>query len=532
MTRFVSHVCTAVLLVSFHLGVVLSAPLAANAQSPQLRGFGVPHKGLSLLRQPSRNDSNILFPRLPPTADAAIATASPFPHPSSPKKLSSAAAPFAFGTAPISGVATSTPSYFSSPNSAASAVSLAASAVELSMAPFPNTTAHATSVLTNGENATFHLSLVNNFQSEDIHAYILGLDSNGQVVFVTANSTFYYPASPRSSEPEPINADIAIRLPRRNQPLTLTIPGYISSARVWFVDGTLSFSVVDTELGPGVVTPTAANPQDSSYGLAWGFVELTFIETLGLFANLSYVDFVGLPLGMKLKSSDGVQTVLGVPANASVHLCDKLRTKAAEDGHPWDKLCVETSTTGSPRVMSPETMIQAIDSNAFATYWDRYITRIWEKYSTTSLMIDTQSRNGLVACTVSGDVMTCNGDNRPYPKPSSNDIFGCATGTFSVLESDNDIHLAVVPRLCAAFHRATLDLPGGEVQPSLSPRDYYAAHETNWYSAFVHQVEMEGKGYAFPYDDVTPSTRYNTAGVVSAPDPQLMTIFVGGTEAA
>lgn len=50
----------------------------------------------------------------------------------------------------------------------------------------------------------------------------------------------------------------------------------------------------------------------------------------------------------------------------------------------------------------------------------------------------------------------------------------------------------------------------------------------NEYSAMVHEVEIDGKGYAFPYDDVTPSEGDDVAGFVAAADPSSMTVILGG----
>ena len=51
---------------------------------------------------------------------------------------------------------------------------------------------------------------------------------------------------------------------------------------------------------------------------------------------------------------------------------------------------------------------------------------------------------------------------------------------------------------------------------------------SNWYSKFVHAEESDGKGYAFPYDDVNPSVGIDQAGVVADASPTLLTITVGG----
>lgn len=83
------------------------------------------------------------------------------------------------------------------------------------------------------------------------------------------------------------------------------MPDYISAARVWFAQGNLHFYSIWAGNAPGQVQPSFANPRDPSAGINWGFVELTN-NAGGLYANLSYVDFVGLALGMSVKRGNGV----------------------------------------------------------------------------------------------------------------------------------------------------------------------------------------------------------------------------------
>jgi hypothetical protein len=127
------------------------------------------------------------------------------------------------------------------------------------------------------------------------------------------------------------------------------------------------------------------------------------------------------------------------------------------------------------------------------------------------------------------NLLTCAGDNRSYAKPTTGDIFGCNSGPFATKSTDNSVHLAVIPRLCAAFNRGTLLLPGGNVQPSLASTSYYpnGTAPSNHYSQIVHKYEKDGLGYAFSYDDVNPANE-NQAGVVSGPKPKVLQITVGG----
>lgn len=183
---------------------------------------------------------------------------------------------------------------------------------------------------------------------------------------------------------------------------------------------------------------------------------------------------------------------------------------------------------GAPiRAIAPPVLLSQ-QPGSFPGFFQRYVNQVWDHYTTNTLTIDTQNGNGNVACHVVGGEMQCDGDNRGYAKPNAEDIFGCDSGPFSILESDGAIHRAVVPRLCAAFNRGTLLLGGGDVQPALPPSSYYTTRPNNVYSEIVHAVEIEGRGYAFSYDDVSPSPGEDVAGAVAAADPQLLTVHVGG----
>ncbi|KAJ9625496.1 hypothetical protein H2203_004253 [Taxawa tesnikishii (nom. ined.)] len=312
----------------------------------------------------------------------------------------------------------------------------------------------------------------------------------------------------------------------------ITLPGYISAGRVYFADGNLKFYTVLGATGANLVTPSAANPSDPNAAVNWGFVELTNVASEGLFVNISYVDFVGLPLGITLHGSGGFQTACGVSSTAVKEICSDLAEQSSTDGEPWSGLCFEDSNGDALRALSPALYIST-DSSAFDDYYDNYVDAVWNHYKSTPLTIDTQVSAGEVNCTVnSTSYLNCAGDNRGYAKPTASDIFGCSTGPFAFESNDNAVHYAVVPRLCAAFDRSTLLISGGNVQPSLGPSYYYAGATTNWYSSFVHDHEVDGKGYAFSYDDVTPTDATNLAGLLADGDPYVLEVIVGGPAAS
>lgn len=380
----------------------------------------------------------------------------------------------------------------------------------------------------NSRKNTLQLSLVNNVGSDTVHAYVSGLDGQGRSVMLTAGGSYYHLQSSSSSKPQKIDADIAIPLKGIGETTTITLPDYISSARVWIADGYLKFDVVHTPSGPRLVEPTTNNPDDVNADVNWGFIELNFQSSSGLFANLSFVDFVGLALGLQLQSDSGVQTRCGVPRDAVERMCKLLKSQAESDGQPWDRLCTRGRDGRPLRVVSPSAMISR-SPGAFKGFFDGYVREVFQLYATQQLIVDTHATAGLVPCASDGDTISCADDSTTYRRPTSEDIFGCNSGPFVIYESDNDIHKGIVPRICAAFNRATLHLQGGNVQPSLPPTEYYTANTSNWYSAFVHQIELDGRGYAFPYDDVTPRPEESVDGSVSSTDPKGLTIFVGGS---
>lgn len=110
---------------------------------------------------------------------------------------------------------------------------------------------------------------------------------------LTAAGTFYYLPETGSRVPEALGVDVSIPLPGQGQTLQIAIPTFVEGARVWFADGTLDFAVVSSINGPALVEPTAVRKDDGSANTNWGFVELAWVPNYGLFANLSFVDFVG-----------------------------------------------------------------------------------------------------------------------------------------------------------------------------------------------------------------------------------------------
>ncbi|KAI1432247.1 glycoside hydrolase family 64 protein [Xylaria sp. CBS 124048] len=379
--------------------------------------------------------------------------------------------------------------------------------------------------LANVQSGTLPISVMNNF-GDGMNMYLTGLDRAGTPCLLGANGQYVYPQA-TSGNPQEIKSNIAIPLGGHGSMNKITLPGPLISARIWFAKGHLTFYTVKDGNGvPAIVEPSAVNAADPSADILWGFIEFNYDGTT-IYANISYVDFVGLSLGMGLTLGTGeTQIVKGLEPGAVESICNGVKKQADADGQPWDKLCVATSSGEALRVVSPNLYVSANEA-AFEKYYTEYVNQVWTKYASEDLIINTQAGPGKVACRAMGNQMTCAGDNRTYTKPTTEDIWGCNSGPFAILPGDSQVHSAVVPRLCAAFDRSTLLLDGGNVQPALGAESYYTIEPTNHYSRIVHIYETNNVGYAFSYDDVNPDGQ-NAAGVVSGPNPTNLKVTVGG----
>lgn len=369
---------------------------------------------------------------------------------------------------------------------------------------------------------TLTVALQNQTTSNTVYAYITGqaLDNNNALFLLSADGrTPYYPTSP-DAVGSSIAQDCAIVLGPPGNTVTVTIP-HIAGGRIWFsIDAPLTFLL---NPGPALVEPSVTNNSDPNINTNWGFAEFTF-NSDQLYANISYVDFVGPPVALTLTTLGGAtQHVSGMPTNGLDQVCDGLRSQHAADGQGWDQLIVSNNGRNL-RALSPNQGM-VTNPSLFGGYYDNYVNQVWDRFTTQPMTIDTQASFGTVSAQVSSGTLNFGGSQ--FTKPSTRDIFSCSTGPFAT--GANAETNAIVPRLAAAFNRSTLLVSNSEP----APRDlYYKDAVTNHYSRIVHQVNLDGRGYAFPYDDVQPSGGPDQSGEVHAGDPQLFTVTVGGGNAS
>ena len=368
---------------------------------------------------------------------------------------------------------------------------------------------------------TLDIAFKNTTSSGTVYAYVTGLaidNKNAWMLLEADGKTVYYPSSP-SATGASLGANCSIPLGAPGSTITVTIPR-IAGGRIWFsIDAQLTFLL---NPGPALVEPSVTNTGDPNYNINWTFCELTF-NSAQLFANISGVDFVGVPVGLSLTNTSGAtQTVQGLPSDSLATIANGLRTQASSDGQPWDQL-VYTNNGSLLRVISPNSLLVG-SPNAFSGYWDSYVSEVWSRFSSQQLTVNTQASYGNLSGSVSNGKLSL-GDAGTFSQPSAADIFSCSTGPFAT--GSNAARNAVIPRLAAAFNRSLLltatDTPNGS-----NPSQYYQNATTNHYARIVHQASRDGQGYAFPYDDVTPDGGTNVAGVVNDGSPSSFTITVGG----
>lgn len=372
------------------------------------------------------------------------------------------------------------------------------------------------------------IHLQNQTSSNNVHAYITGIaiQNNGKRVLVKSNGKdLYYPESPPAIL-SPLAEDCAIPLGPPGSSIVVHIP-QIAGGRIWFCcDSKLTFLL---NPGPALVEPSVLNPSDANADVDFAFAEFT-LNSDQLFANISYVDFVARrPIALSLKDAGGhVQHVSGMGTDGLDRVCDGLRAQAKKDGRPWDKLVVQKPDQPPLRALNPSHG-NAVGAN-FDGYYEPFVEEVWKKYhprhGRRHMRINTQAAHGTLpgAIDEAKDELVIGGES--FGKPTTADILGCNTGPF--VTGPSAARNAIIPRLAAGMLRTAL--VDAEDHPS-DPATFYRRDPTNHYARIVHEMNLDGKGYAFAYDDVQPDGGQDQSGKVNAGDPKVFVVAVGGNGA-
>ncbi|MEU5629853.1 beta-1,3-glucanase family protein [Streptomyces tendae] len=365
--------------------------------------------------------------------------------------------------------------------------------------------------------ANLQISLQNESGSDTVYAYISGADASGWPGFVTQDGQFHRLPNPSSSLAPSDDYSIRLNLSGGGA-INVPLSAYVIGGRIWFSIGDKIQFFVNPGSVPGLVQPGLIS-SDPNWGTNWTFCEFTYNST-NLYANISYVDLVAFPISMQSTGSSGSQSISPLPAGALDSIASGLIDQSAVDGAPWDQLVATDSSGNTLRVLSP-----AHSPADFGSYWDSYVSSVWNHYASAPLTIDTQSF-GTFTGTVAGGALTFAGLNDngvPFTPPSAADIFSCNSGP--LYNSGSDARGAVAARLAAALNRSTLLVNGGDKQPDVQFAQYYQEATTNHFARLVHQYATVG--YAFPYDDVGPTGSAPVDGHLQDFAPTSWTVTVG-----
>ncbi len=362
------------------------------------------------------------------------------------------------------------------------------------------------------------VDLINRRTGQKLYAHFTGLDRvTGKWFFLASDGkTRVFPGSP-TAPMTPLGASTGIPLGAVGTTKRITIPA-MDSGRVYFSVGrALKFFV---NPGGGIVMPSVSNPADANANIEWAFLELT-LDANGVYANISFVDFVSLAMRLTLYTATGQQDVGGLLPNGLVKIAAGLKSQATFDRAGWKDLIVAPGGT-TLRVLSPNmAAFSPAWTGSLNGYLDPYIKQVWDKYRGTDLRIDTQSQWGTVVGRVGADGLLRFPGVGSFAQPNSYAVFNCSVPPFV---TTNDVMGNLTARIAAALNRGTLLANAN--QPDASATGFYKVPVTNHYARLVHSCTAGGAGYAFPYDDVH-SGGYNTEGRVVDPHPTRLRVLVG-----
>lgn len=261
--------------------------------------------------------------------------------------------------------------------------------------------------------------------------------------------------------------------------------------------------------------PIGWAPGNPYYTLTpFDWIEYTF-NAGGLNCNTTMVDMFGLALTMALDGSRGTQTV-GMSPGGRPALFTAMNANASF------KPLIVTNGGTNVRAIAPG---HGIEDGIFpSSFLDAYISQCWTHYQTNTLTISDgfPSKIPSYSGTVSGGTFnfTPAGGGSPtisISLPTSKDVFLC---NGALLAPTNDLG-RITAVLGAALNRANLLLSAN--QPDITLSDFYTIDTSNKYSLYLHQNNLNGNCYGFPFDDI--GNLYSSDVADSAPSK--LTVAVG-----
>jgi hypothetical protein len=328
-------------------------------------------------------------------------------------------------------------------------------------------------------------------RGEATYLYVIGVQlSSGRLGYVNQGGTFTaWSGGQIPPSPAP---DVSIPGPGNGGSATINFPrGF--SGRVYFSFG----EKIKFFLTPdGLVQPAPWAGGDTNRDILFDWSEFTYNDA-GLWLNSSQVDMFAIPHGVTVTGANGVTKRTGdVVDNGRNAIIDGIRAQSG-----WANTVYTRSDGTVLRVLSPGKAVGA--GLLSSTYYNSYVNSAWNAYAGKTLTIVpfTDQPNTKYFGRTSGNVMnftnTAGQQVASFNRPSDGSVWGCAGD----LPAPNDQVVGPISRtLCAALNRGTLGTL--DTQPTTNPGDFYKNNPANQYAKIIHANMVDGKAYAFPFDDV------------------------------
>jgi len=328
-------------------------------------------------------------------------------------------------------------------------------------------------------------------RSDAVYLYVLGVNlSTGKLGYVNKDGAFTaWTGGATVPVPAP---DVSIAGPGNGGATTIKVPKGLSGRLYMSFGKKLDFRLTTD----GLVQPAPWAGGDPNHDILFDWSEFTLNDS-GLWLNSSQVDMFAVPHIVSVQGGNGATSKTGeVVSGGRQKVIDAIKANG-----DFAKSVVTRSDGTVLRVLAPG---KAADAGLMSpTYLDPYINSAWNAYTSKTLTVvpfTDQPGNKFLGRT-SGNIMNFTDSTgkivASFTKPTTANVWGCD----GALGAPNDLVVGPIARtLCAAMQRTTLGTL--DTQPSGTAADFYKGNPTNIYAKVIHANMLDGKAYAFAFDDV------------------------------
>ncbi|MEU8813549.1 beta-1,3-glucanase family protein [Actinoplanes sp. NPDC048796] len=328
-------------------------------------------------------------------------------------------------------------------------------------------------------------------RGDSVFLYVLGVNlTTGKLGYVDSAGAFTaWTGGGAVPAPAP---DVAIAGPGNGASTTIKVPKNLSGRLYMSFGRKLDFRLTTD----GLVQPAPWAGGDPNRDILFDWSEFT-LDDSGLWLNSSQVDMFAVPHIVSVTGGSGK-----VSSTGELKTGGRQAVINAVKASPDFAKSVVTRADGTVlRVLAPG---KAADAGLMSpNYLDSYISGAWAAYAGKNLTVVPFTDQPSVRFTgrTSGNVMNFTDSSgktvASFTKPSTANVWGCD----GALAAPNDQVVGPIARtLCAALTRTTLGRL--DTQPSGTAADFYQGAPANLYAKVIHQNMVDGKAYAFAFDDV------------------------------